>query len=396
MRFFPYVPEADPLQVGAAWRRYVEGGELQREQLRPHVVRAWERSRLAGCSPHLPRADQLTPVETSALLKRERRLVEIGTPFLVALSRAAGEERHAAMLADGQGRLLKIVGDPETMADEDFPHAGALLSEKAAGANGIGTTLAEGHYVELVGPEHYIEGFQVFTCQGVPLIGPSAVSSGALSMSVRRVEAANKVRDILFCASEAAECELLAAWLSDDLIGGDTLAPMLEALRQDMIQRITMARLQLELAARHIASGADATTTLRAAQELSRKFRRQASIWQDLIGEGEGAPEKLVLADLVADFVDLMDTEARVAGVSLRWGAAERIAVLEDPKALSQRLLAAFLSAIQEAARDSDVRIEVRTSEGHGVVALYITRPGGTSVIHRACAPVVGQRRQGK
>jgi transcriptional regulator of acetoin/glycerol metabolism len=161
----------------------------------------------------LARADILPALDTVALLKHESGLIKVAAPFLNALSRAAGDERHAAMLSDGSGRVLKIVADPLTLNDPNFPQAGSLLSEAVAGANGIGTALAEGHYVELVGPEHYIEGFHIFTCQGVTLAGALGRPAGVLSMSLRRAEAASKVRDVLFCASEAAECELLAVEL---------------------------------------------------------------------------------------------------------------------------------------------------------------------------------------
>ena len=212
-------------------------------RVRPPIAQAWQRSRTAGCDPYQLRADVLSPTETLALLRAESGLVEIATPFLAALSLAAGAERHAAMLGDVSARVLKIVGDPETMADENFPRAGSLLSEATAGANGIGTALAEGSYVELVGPEHFIEGFHVFTCQGVPLLGLRRESVGVLSMSVRREETAVKVRDILFCASEAAECELLSERLTETLATAESQAHILESLRQDIVQRIAMARL---------------------------------------------------------------------------------------------------------------------------------------------------------
>jgi transcriptional regulator of acetoin/glycerol metabolism len=353
------------------------------------ILRAWQRSAAAGCDARQARADVLTADETIQLLRREHRLVAVATPFLGALSRAAGAERHAAMLGDGQGRVLKIMGDPETVADEDFPRAGSLLSETVAGANGIGTALAEGAYVELVGAEHYIEGFHVFTCQGVPLQGLRGEPVGVLSMSVRRQETASRVRDILFCASEAAECELLSERLSETLSLLAPLEQVLECLRQDVIQGIAMARLKFELAAREIAAGADASATLRAAQRLIDKFRREATVWRNLVGQGTSAVEPIALADLVEDFVALLGTEARVAQIDLVWKQAERLVVLDDVQALSQRLLQLFLDAMRAAAPGGVIEIRIGAREGQAAVSLTRVAVEGHRTERTAMAPLL-------
>lgn len=359
MRFFPSTPAPNPAEVKAAWHDFVRNGSIEPARVRPHILRAWNRSRSSGCNPYLAQADVLSPLDTMALLKHESALVNVAAPFLSALSRAAGKERHAAMLSDGSGRVLKVVADPLTAADPEFPRAGSLLSETVAGANGIGTALAEGHYVELVGPEHFIEGFHPFTCQGVPLAGSVGRMSGVISMSLRRAETASKVRDVLFCASEAAECEILAANLASYIIRAASAGPKLETLRQDIIQGIAQARLQIELAAYQIANSEDSIMPLDTAYQLSLKFKRQAAIWRDLADLATSAPEPILLSDLVSDFMNLMETEARVANVKLVHGRMDRVLVLEDARALSQRLLDMFLSGFQSVQPPTEITIEV-------------------------------------
>jgi sigma-54 dependent transcriptional regulator, acetoin dehydrogenase operon transcriptional activator AcoR len=389
MRFHHLTRGTTPDEVRAAWRQFVDVGTIDAARVRLSIAQAWQRSRAGGCDPYQASADVLSPADTVALIRSESRLVEIATPFLASLSRAAGQERHAAMLGDASGRVLKIVGDPETVADENFPRAGSLLSEEIAGANGIGTALAERSYVELVGPEHFIEGFHVFTCQGVPLLGVNQEPVGVLSMSVRREETAAKVRDILFCASEAAECELLSERLTDILATDAPLDHILESLRQDVVQRIAMARLQFELAARQIAAGTDASGTIRAAQQLIQKFRRQASVWRNLVGQGAGAPEPVELTDMVEDFMSLMDTEARVAQVRLAWGRAERLLVFEDAQALSQRLLTAFLNAMQVTPAGEQITVTIAQGDRDAVVTIASMLADGNQHRETARAPLL-------
>ncbi|WP_051971798.1 hypothetical protein [Massilia sp. 9096] len=369
MNFLSNVRHPDVAQVRAAWERYVRHEDLAPDTLRPYVLRAWERARASGCNPRLGRADLLGERETQQLLAQRHEVIAATAPFLGALSRAAGASRHAAMLADPDGRLLRLVGDAETMADENFPRPGSLLDEAHAGANGVGTSIAENGYVELVGPEHFIEGFHAFTCQGVPIIGPQG-PVGVLSMSVRTLATADRVRDILFCATEAVECDLLAKCLSST--SGEDMEHILERLRQDMVQRLTTARLRMELAARRIAAGADVSAMVQTSRAMSGQFARQAQTWRVLALErtGPAQPESMELADIVQDLLELLATEARVVGVRFEWAAAERVRVLDDRQVLTRRLLGGFLSALQKAASGSTLLIDVGPAAGSGRTAL--------------------------
>lgn len=388
MRFYPNVPDVDTAGTLVAWRRFTRNGAID-PCVRPHVRDAWLRSSAHECSPFMARADVLSPVGTIDLLKREARLIEIVSPFLSSLSRAAGAERHAAMLADGSGRVLKIAADELTAADETFPRAGSLLSEAAAGANGIGTALAGGRYVELVGPEHFIEGFHRFTCQGVPLQLSAGVAAGVLSTSVRRLDAARRIRDILFCASEAAECELLSAQLLEAASGGTDPSGILELLRQDVVQRIAITRLHLELAARRIASCADASEVLQTAEQLTQTFRRQAAVWRNLADDGVGSPEPIDVAELVHDFAGLMETESRVASVALVEDRLERVFAVDDVGALSRRLLSALLTAFQGATPGSALRLRTGSADGLTTIAVLGEAANGSPIELRIDAPAL-------
>lgn len=392
MRFHLATPPPRADAVLTAWKEFIRDGEID-PAVRPHVRRAWQRSQAHGCSPLLPRAEVLSPEETISLLRREARLVEITSPFLGALSRAAGTERHAAMLGDADGRVLKIVADSLTANDEQFPRAGSLLSEAAAGANGIGTALADGHYVELIGPEHYIEGFHVFTCQGVPLHTAPGEAVGVLSMSVRRIEAADRIRDILFCASEAAECELLSAHFSDRLMQHEGTDAILEALRQDIVQRIASTRFQLEMAARRIASGRSASDLLRDAERLIGRFRRQAGIWRNLVDDSIGSPEPVAVHDLVSEFMDLMQTEARINGVTLGGDRIQQGFAIDDARALTRRLLTVVLDSLQRAARGSalTLSVDVDPTRPDVVVTLAGVDPAEVQFAREVRTPMLGR-----
>ncbi len=81
---------------------------------------------------------------------------------------------YVIVLSDTQGRLLEIMGDTairRRLARIDFV-AGGDWSEAAAGTNAIGTALADKHVVQLLGAEHYCDGWQDLTCTAAPIRHP--------------------------------------------------------------------------------------------------------------------------------------------------------------------------------------------------------------------------------
>jgi sigma-54 dependent transcriptional regulator, acetoin dehydrogenase operon transcriptional activator AcoR len=278
--------------VFSAWKKFIEAGNISEAEVSPSVLRAWKRSYEQGCSPFLMKASVLSPNETRQLLEDKKDFLQAAKPYLKALSRAAGNERHAAMLADENAIVLEIIGDEETVRDPTFPGPGTLLSEELAGANGIGSALAENDYVELIGPEHYIQGFHVYTCQGLPMKSPEGKTIGILSTSVRRIEAAERIHEILICAAHGIEADLLRIRLEKEI--ANVLSNYkkderpLEELRQDIVQIQSTARLKLEMAAM-VASGTSkgekVLNLIQAAETLSSQFQRNAILWRDLASD---------------------------------------------------------------------------------------------------------------
>ncbi|HET9598552.1 MAG TPA: GAF domain-containing protein [Anaeromyxobacteraceae bacterium] len=324
------------------------------------------------------RAIELPVAERAALLQRERALIDASRPFMESLSRAAGADRHAAMLADRGCQVLDVVGDEASVrGPESVPGPGALLAEANAGANGHGTALAEMTYVELVGPEHFIEGFHVFTCQGIPLLGAAGELVGVIGISVRRLETASRVRDVLFCASQGVECELLARWLSEVVVTRELHGRLEERLRQEIVQELASARLRLEAAARRIARGAAASELMAAARELLDTFRARALTWRDLVSDELPAPAPIDLPDLVDSVLGLLEAEARASGIRLRWGRADRAVVVEDRQALARGVLGQALTAMQRAGRDGAVVVDLERASRSATVSITALNTAG-------------------
>ncbi|WP_224242426.1 sigma-54-dependent transcriptional regulator family protein [Hyalangium gracile] len=311
------------------------------------------------------------------LLREKSALIQAARPYMRALSRAAGEHRHAAMLGDERALVLDVVGDDASIrGPESVPGPGALLSEAVSGANGIGTPLAEGTYSELIGPEHFISGFHPFTCQGVPLIGPESQVVGVLSISMRSPTAATRLRDILVCAGHGIEAELLRVQLEEDIrqvleaTPGDDTA--LENLRQDLMQLHATARLRLQGAAALLGHYRDenALRLLQVAQSTAREFQLRARMFQELAGSELGAARAVELHEQVRQLLALLSTESRIRAVDVFSEHLTPCTVEADPRRLARQLLSRLLHAFELAEGGGSVRVRLLPVGGAGRVTI--------------------------
>lgn len=346
-----------------AWQRYTETGELARELLREHVYRAWQRCEGHGTSPHILAARELPAAEVASLQGHESALMAAARPYLRILSLATGEERHAAMISDRHGILLDVIGDGESLQGPGHvPLPGALLAEEYAGANGVGSPLAEDSYVELVGPEHFIAGFHCYTWQGLPLRDPDGLVTGVIAVSLRRVTGVRGtlLEELLSHAARGVEAALLRRRLDEHASlgrrSGERPSPMLEALRQDLVQLETTARLRIDRAARLIgqAQSEDALVLLQSAGECLARFERAAACWQALaagatIEDSPRAevPERVELHARLCEVAWLLGTEATMHHASLVMAPHAPVYVLAQPQELSRRLLRLLIEALQ-------------------------------------------------
>ncbi|MEC4818541.1 MAG: sigma-54-dependent Fis family transcriptional regulator [Scytonema sp. PMC 1069.18] len=355
--------EIDVLEAG---RIYKSIGAIPAQMLRSTIYRAWERSHLQGANPYALQAEKLSSSDTEHLRAKNSDLIEAASPYIRMLSQAAGTDRHAVMLGDNQAIVLDVVGDKQTVqGPEPFPGPGSLLSECVAGANGIGTPLAEANYVEIMSAEHFIEGFHPFTCQGIPLRNDKQEIMGVLSISLRRADAGQRLKEILLCASGGVEADLLIANLEKDVRRVLESSPNeyqpLEDLRQDIIQAHQAARLKLEVVSRMIAvNRVDyAIKLLRQAEQSIQIFRRRAKIWRNLASFEIGRPQPVSLTDKISDLIDILSTEAAIRQVEVMSDWYEPITVIADPRSLLRHLLRYFLQAFERAGKGGIVKVGV-------------------------------------
>ena len=300
------------------------------------------------------------------------------------------------MLSNQEAILLNVIGDKETVhGPEPFPAHGTLLSEAVAGANGIGTPLAEKDYVQIVSTEHFIEGFHPFACQGIPLRNDKQEIVGVFSISVRSADAHKRLKEILICASHGIEAEFLITKLEKDVrrilaSSPDDYQP-LEELRQDIIQSHNAARLKLEVGSRMVVVNRleYAMQLLQQAEKSIQIFRRRADTWRNLASFETEVNQPVSVTECIQDLIDLLSTEITIRKVEVVTFWQEEISVMSDRKNLLRKLFSCFLQAFKRGNTGGIVEVKIDKIHTSGLARISFQAIPALGIVKTVQAPYI-------
>jgi transcriptional regulator of acetoin/glycerol metabolism len=173
-------------RLRAARRRFLEGGTTPPGSVPETIARSWARCAAHGLDMTTPRTPE--PLDGGALAElqaRNERLLRLARAELSVLRADAASTDSIAILTDASGLVLAAEGH-EGFADRAARVAlrpGVAWSEDSTGTNAIGTALAEGRAVQVVGAEHFFEPHRILTCAAAPIRDPRGTLVGVLDLS---------------------------------------------------------------------------------------------------------------------------------------------------------------------------------------------------------------------
>lgn len=145
------------------------------------IAASWRRCLLNGLAPDDPADTIARPIP-----ERDSRLLRAATAAVGDIEAEWARAPVAVVLADAAGRVVhRTAGDPDLTAelDEAGVMPGRLLTEDAAGTNGVGTVLELRTGITVAGPWHYLARFRRFSCCGSLISHPvTRRLTGVLSM----------------------------------------------------------------------------------------------------------------------------------------------------------------------------------------------------------------------
>jgi len=168
--------EHTALRLQTTREEFLATGILSQHPPRPLILESWRRCRAMQVNPSLRYAPLAVTheVQLTHLREASQLLMRAARPVMRHLSDFLADSGYVIVLSDADGCLLEVVGDAgvrRSLARIDFV-SGGDWSEAAAGTNALGTAIADGQVVQLLGAEHYCSGWQDLTCTAAPIRHP--------------------------------------------------------------------------------------------------------------------------------------------------------------------------------------------------------------------------------
>ena len=148
---------------------YLSTGDADPGAVSDFVAASWRRSRSAGVAADGGEVPFIGDIDISS------RLVRYSQPIIDRLIDATEDIPLSIALTDNKARVLTRIDTTRTIGlllDSIFLAPGFDYAEGHIGTNGVGTALEAGRSVQIVGPEHFHERFQPYSCSGALIRDP--------------------------------------------------------------------------------------------------------------------------------------------------------------------------------------------------------------------------------
>lgn len=153
------------------------------------------------------------------VLAKNRVLIDTSTPLINNLYEVVKGSGFVIMLVDGNGCILILLGDDETMKDASALNIiqGAYMAENSVGTNATGIAIQENKAVQVTAQEHFINAFQRWTCSSAPIHDTNGKTIGAISLTGRHRLVHPHTLGLVVAAVHSVEQELRNSIINKEL-----------------------------------------------------------------------------------------------------------------------------------------------------------------------------------
>ena len=195
------------LKVAEARVGYLSTGDADPGAVSDFVAASWRRSRGAGVAADGGEVPYIGDVDISS------RLVRCSQPIIDRLIDATEDIPLSIALSDNKARVLTRVDTTRTIGlllDGISLAPGFDYAEGHIGTNAVGTVLEAGLSAHIVGPEHFHERFQAYSCSGAPIHDPmTGHIEGVLDLTCLTEHSTPMLHSIVRSAANDIEQSLL-------------------------------------------------------------------------------------------------------------------------------------------------------------------------------------------
>ncbi|GAB6085661.1 sigma-54-dependent Fis family transcriptional regulator [Alkaliphilus crotonatoxidans] len=153
---------------------------------KPYIQRSHERCIKMGIDSNRVYSTKILKGQAlQQKLEENQELIVTAGPFMKQLYNFVKGSGFFAILTDGEGCILDIIGDEDVLEIafglEMVP--GAYMDEEHIGTNAMGTALAEGVPVQVSEGEHFIQAYHRWTCSAAPIRNSHGKIIGVLDLT---------------------------------------------------------------------------------------------------------------------------------------------------------------------------------------------------------------------
>lgn len=206
------VPHLNQTEIYKRWEKFTQGKPVDSASIFAETYRAWKR-----CVGYQINPLELCSLECSEeeLSQRKTQLSEVLAllqPHIQTIKTAVSTNSDAYLIgvADGEGYILDIWTDKQSRqgARELHCYPGLCFAEQIMGNTGVGSVLATGGPLAVIGAEHFLKAFHSWTCAGSPILDHEGKILAVLVVSVPCGTESPYTFSITVAATKAVEASL--------------------------------------------------------------------------------------------------------------------------------------------------------------------------------------------
>jgi sigma-54 dependent transcriptional regulator, acetoin dehydrogenase operon transcriptional activator AcoR len=195
------------------WENFILNNEPP-ERLRRFIYDSWKRCQSFGVDPNKMQTTVSLDDDELRELINHSRLYKASLPILDEMSKKILETNYLTTLCDREGRIIYLNGDCKILREAELMNflVGADWSEEAAGTNAIGTSLAEGHPIQILSAEHFCQGCHPWICSSAPIKDPfTGHMLGTIDLTGQAMDAQPHTLEIAIMAASLVQKQLESA-----------------------------------------------------------------------------------------------------------------------------------------------------------------------------------------
>jgi len=160
-------------ELKSQWEYFV-GEDQKPQKIRKDIFQSWKRCQNYGVNPHQKQSSVILTNDQLSELIDKSQLYNTSIPILEELKQQTVGTEHLITLCDSNGRIIYLSGKHSLLHKAEKMNfvQGADWSEKIAGSNAIGTSIAAGKPIQVFAYEHFCEGVHPWNCSAAPIKDP--------------------------------------------------------------------------------------------------------------------------------------------------------------------------------------------------------------------------------